>query len=165
MYQSKDKVSHPGYGACHVIDVCDMDLTGEQRRYYKLVPCLEAGTSVYVPVESADDVGLRPLISESQARCLMDSLASSGERWLPEKTERQRHYRELFAKNNIENLFSAFSTMGALIRRRQEKELGSFDKSTLQALQRWAVSEVAVATDTPMKQAMQQAEDLILQSC
>lgn len=164
MFNANDKVSHPGYGACEVTDVCQMDMTGEQTLYYKLVPCLEDSTSVYIPVSKAETIGLRPLITETQAESLLHSLTSVADQWLPDAGARQKLYRSLFTNNTVENLFDAFSAMGTLIKRKQEKELGSVDKAMLENLRRKAVSEVAVATDKSLKQTIEQTEELVLQS-
>lgn len=164
MYRIDDKVSHPGHGACVVTEVCELDLTGRQVLYYKLIPCLEGcGASVYVPVKNADAIGLRPLMTKGQANSLMDSLVGATETWLSDSQAKYKRYRSLFSDNTVEGLYETISVMGAIIRRKNQKELGSTDKSMLETIQKKLVSELATVLDISLTDVMRQAEELVLQ--
>lgn len=163
MFQKNEQVSHPGLGACKVTDICDLDLTGQSVLYYKLVPFHGASGTVYVPVDNAEKVGLRAMISEEQANTLMNSLQDADEEWMSDALAKQRRYKALFNENTIENLFDSLSAMSAIIKRKREKELGSVDKSMLESIQNKVLSEVAMALNISLSDAIQQAENLILQ--
>ena len=163
MYQVEDRVSHPGHGACEVADICELDLTGQMVLYYKLIPCVQNGASVYVPTANADMIGLRPLVTRAQAHSLMASLASADEKWHSDSMTKQKRYRSLFSSNTIESMQETLSVMSALIRRKEQKELGSMDKSMLENIQQKVFSELAQVLDISVGDAIQQAEELVLQ--
>lgn len=162
MYCAKDKISHPGHGACVILEVCDLDMTGEQIKYYKLAPCFDGGASVYVPVGNAKKIGLRPLMTKTQANSLMDSLAGADEEWLADSQAKHKRYRSIFSNNTIDGLYETLSVMSAIIKRKHQKELGSTDKTMLENIQKKVLSEVAVALDISMSATIQRAEDLVL---
>lgn len=164
MYKVKDKVSHPEHGGCEVCDVCRLDFTGEVKTYYKLAPFVGAGASVYVPVDRADDIGVRPLISQDEANELLQSLSTVQEPWLADTVAKQRRYKALFEQNTVEGLYDTLSAMSAIVKRKLVKDLGSFDKSMLSAIQNKVLSEVALAKNISMEDAIEQAEEIILQA-
>jgi CarD family transcriptional regulator len=163
MFEINAQVSHPGHGACRVTDICELNLTGEAVTYYKLIPYHGASETVYIPVTNADKIGLRRLISKNQAHCLLHSLSGADEQWLSDSMAKQRRYRSLFANNTVENLHETLSAMSAIIKRQRQKELGSVDKAMLETIQNKAMSELALALDISVYDAIRQAEDLILQ--
>lgn len=164
MFEIDTQVSHPGHGACMVTDICELNMTGETVQYYKLVPYSGACETMYIPIASARKIGVRNLISKSEAYTLLSTLRDSDEPWIPDPMEKNRHYRALFADNSIENLRETLSTMGAIVRRKAQKELGSADKTMLENIQRKVMSELAAAMEISLADAIQQAERLILQA-
>ena len=161
MYCKNDKVSHPGHGACEISGICEQDFTGTKREYYRLVPFTESGAVVYVPVGKADDIGLRALISETEANQLLDSLSGAEEQWLSDAMAKQHRYKALFSSNEKENLYEMMSAMGALVRRKMVKELGSVDKAMLSTIQHKVMSEIALAKGISFSAAIRQAEEII----
>lgn len=163
MYYAEDKVSHPTHGACVILDVCDLNMTGEQITYYKLAPCFDKNASVFVPVDNATKIGLRPLMTKTQANSLMDSLAGTDEEWLHDVQAKRKRYRSTFADHTVAGLYDKLSVMSAIIKRKAQKVLGSGDKMMLENIQKKVLSEVAVVLDISMNATIQRAEELVLQ--
>src|SRR5215831_4702521 len=72
MYTKGDKVVHPRHGAAVVECLVDLETTGERLTYFKLR--LPRGLTVMVPVDSADEVGLRSVLGEEGVAELFDLL-------------------------------------------------------------------------------------------
>lgn len=164
MYRTDETVSHPAYGACVIKDVLTRDFSGIEKEYYLLSPHIDPTAAVYVPVEKADLIGLRRLITEAEADHLLDFLGGAGEVLASDALAKQRRYKTLFDGNDKSGLFDFVSVMGALIKRRSQKELGSVDKSMLETIQNRVMSEIACAKNMPFSSAVHHAEAIVLNS-
>ncbi len=162
MFNVDTQVSHPGLGACKITGIYELNLTGEKIQYYKLVPYHGASETMYIPTANADRIGVRKLVSKEGACFLMGSLNSAEEPWLSDSMAKQKRYRALFADNTEERMQEMMATMSALVKQKQKKELGSVDKTMLESIQKKLMSELAVALDISLKEAIQCAENLIL---
>lgn len=162
MFKAKDRVSHPGHGACEVKEICEREISGTTRSYYQLAPMVETGATVYVPVDSAEKVGLRSLINETEADALLASLRNTSVSWVQDAATKQKRFKSLFEQNGVQNLFETMKALCAIVRHQNEKTLGNADKEMLRTLQTKALSEIALAKGITMQAAIQQAEDIIL---
>lgn len=163
MFKIGTQVSHPGHGACEITDICELDLTGEKVKYYRLIPYHGSSEVMYVPVANATKIGMRCLVTKEEANSLLGALCHMEEQWLSDSMAKQKRYRSLFVDNTINSLQDTLSAMSAIVRRKRQKELGSVDKTMLENIQRKVMSELAVALDISLEDAIQKAEDLILQ--
>lgn len=162
MFKIGAQVSHPGHGACEITDICELNMTGESINYYKLAPYNSTET-VYTPVTNATNIGIRGIVSKNEAQGLLHSLTEAEEQWQTDTMAKQKRYRSLFSENTVESLHEALSAMSAIIKRKSVKELGSVDKSMLETIQKKVMSELAIALDISVTEAISQAESLILQ--
>ena len=146
MFKKGDKVSHPGHGACTIIDIREQEFTGEKRLYYVLSAMVEIGTAIYVPVDKAAKLGLRELITEQEADDLLLGLDTvEAASWVSDKNKRQKHYETLFEDNSKDSLKQSITAINAMISRKQEKPLGDIEKGMLRNIQNKALSEIALA--------------------
>jgi len=58
-----DRVLHPRYGIGVINGIETRVLDGEERDYY-VIPKPSLSSTIFVPIDSADEVGLRPVASE-----------------------------------------------------------------------------------------------------
>ena len=163
MYYANDKVSHPSYGACTVSGICDLNFTGAQITYYKLIPCVDSGASVFVPVDNAKKIGLRPLMTKAQATSLMNFLLSIDEQWPSDSREKSERYRSATSNNSIDGIHEILSVMGSIIKHKSEKELGSADKAMLENIQKKVLPELSVVLGISMNTLVQKVEESVLQ--
>lgn len=162
MFKVNDKVSHPGHGACEVIAVCKQDFSGKEEMYYQLMPMVDAGAVVYVPVNNAEKIGLRPLISPDQADGLLHSLQDNASTWISDVGEKQRLFRELFADNDVEKMYDCMTALSAIVRQNEKKSLGNVDKEILRIIQTKTVSEIAMAKGLSLQSTLEHIDDIIL---
>ncbi|MFV0412414.1 MAG: CarD family transcriptional regulator [Oscillospiraceae bacterium] len=164
MFEINAKVSHPEYGACKIIDICELNLTGKAMQYYRLEPYNSISDTVYIPVETAEKIGLRHLISKKQALTLLNSLPDAEEEWSSDFSAKQKRYRTIFADNSVESLQETFSAMSAIIKWKNQKELRIKDKIMLENIQKKVMPELALVLDMTVSDVIHQAEKLILQA-
>lgn len=162
MFKPNEMVSHPGYGACTVLEICEQDFSGESCQYYKLCPMVDKAAVVYVPVDNAEKIGLRTLISETQADTLLASLTQNEATWISDANEKQKRYRSLFSTNGVQALYDSMVALSVIVRQSTQKALGNADKEMLRKIQNKTISEIAAVKGIPMQEALQQVEDIIL---
>ena len=66
MFSIGDSVVHPIHGAGTVIDMKERRTLGSGKRYYSIELVSQPNTVVMVPVQSAEDIGLRHSIGDAQ---------------------------------------------------------------------------------------------------
>lgn len=163
MYKIGDKVSHPGHGACTVVDICEQEFTGAKKSYYVLSALVDTGTSIYVPVDRAEGIGVRELISEREADDLLEALYDmEATGWIADRNKRQKHYETLFVDNSKTSLFDSITTLNTMICRNQEKPLGDLERGVMRSIQNKALSEIALAKGISLQHAIDEAENIIL---
>lgn len=149
MYQIGDKVTHPMHGAGTVSAIIRQKSGGEVRPFYVLT-LLCGGLEVYVPCESCEKIGLRPVISVEEARAVLEQLqetpCESGGNW-------NQRYRE-----NMERLRSGKPLQTALVvkslHQREAKRTLSTGERKMQATARQVlVSELALSLGCTAEEA------------
>jgi CarD family transcriptional regulator len=88
-----DKVVHPHYGAGQILGVEDQELAnGVQPCYVIKIP--EQGLTLYVPVATAEDLGLRPVMSQAHLKRVLHTLQEQASP-LPETLQIAEAVRDL----------------------------------------------------------------------
>lgn len=73
-----DTVLHPRYGVGTIDSIQKRDQDGDARDYY-VIPKPSLSSTIYVPVESADEVGLRPVSSAEKLEQAVKILSGEAE--------------------------------------------------------------------------------------
>jgi CarD family transcriptional regulator len=89
MFQIGDVVVHPGYGAGKVVDIEKLSCLGSGRRYYSIKLMAESETQVWVPVQEAEERGVRRPIPRSQLKEIWRALRAEPE---PLPSDHQKRY-------------------------------------------------------------------------
>lgn len=72
MYQIDDLIMYGSTGVCRVSDITKQVFNDEDKLYYVLEPLYQSGV-IYAPVDN-EKVFMRPVISEEEARSLIDDI-------------------------------------------------------------------------------------------
>jgi CarD family transcriptional regulator len=134
-------VIHPHHGPATVIEVFDRTMKGEVRHYLGL----EAHRStlrVAVPVEKVDEVGLRRVASETQARELLEVLRGPSD--VMEETW-SRRFKANQEKLRLGNLLVTAGVVRDLMRREAERGLSAGEKGMLRHAEQPVLAELALS--------------------
>lgn len=76
-FQINDYVMYGGNGVCIVEDICTLDGSGidNARKYYRLRPVFENGSTVYAPIDNVKST-LRNLLSKEETNELLSEIPS-----------------------------------------------------------------------------------------
>jgi len=151
-------VVHPHHGPAKVKKVFSRTIRGERRKYLRLdVP--DAELAVAVPVDAAEEIGVRPVIDLADAREILDVLVAEGE--VPDKVWSRR------IKANGERLRSGdIRTIAGLIRdltrQNEEKRLAFGEMKLLRDATGPFVAELAIVLSMDADDVAEMIDSAIL---
>jgi CarD family transcriptional regulator len=141
LFRKGDVVVHPEHGAAVVSELRKKEFLGETRTYLVLRVAY-GDLTVLIPTTSADEVGLRSVVSKPQARKILKSLTE-------EESVMAANWSRRF-KNNMEKLhsgdpFQVAEVLRNLSIRDREKGLSAGEKRMIQKSQQILTSELCHA--------------------
>ena len=75
MFKKREKIVYPRHGAGKVIDKFETQINGEKRKYYKL-EFFDSPVDISIPIEDAEELGLRSPTSKYSLRKALRSLGT-----------------------------------------------------------------------------------------
>lgn len=141
MFHTGDKLAHPGHGGCIISDICTQTRGGTATRYLILIPQNDPGIKIMVPVENAEKVGLREIISAETADRLLDSFSHDDHTAVYENdfAKRRKDYQEILRTGTLQSLVSLIQELMS------QPKLNNGDKEMLPKAQKKLFSEIALA--------------------
>ncbi len=135
------KVSYPNQGTCLVEDFKQQTVGTRVIDGYTL-RVLNDNSTIFIPAENADTVGLRPLISSSQCRKLIDKLAEDFEPCCGDWKTRSREFSEKLRSGDVFQVADVFKMLTFLS---HEKKLSFREQTLLERSKVLVVSEITNA--------------------
>jgi len=141
MFNVGDKIVYPMHGAGIIESIEEKEILGEKRNYYVMRMPLEE-MKVMIPIQSVDEIGVREVISESDAdkvfEILSEDSAGSNTNW-------NKRYRENMIKIKGGNIFEVAEVVRSLMLREQEKGLSTGERKMLNSARQILISELVLA--------------------
>ncbi|MFF0114427.1 CarD family transcriptional regulator [Streptomyces prasinus] len=136
---------HPHHGPATVTEVLDRSVNGKRRRYVQF-QIHRTDLHIAVPLEKADEVGLRPVYAATQVQELLDVLRAPSD-------EQEEIWSRRF-KANAEKLRAGDPLLSAgvvrdLVRRQAEHGLSAGERDMLKHARQPIVAELALALSLP----------------
>lgn len=127
MYRIGDCVVCGNKGVCEVENITTLDISGvdKGREYYILKPRYMAGSTVYVPVDSARE-SMRPVLNREEAEKLIESISQIPLLTIVSDKLAEQAYRDCMKTNRCEEWVRVIKT----IYLRKQKRLQSGRKVT-----------------------------------
>lgn len=144
MFKKGDKISYPMHGAGFIEDIEERDFLDEKKRYYVL-RFSDGDIKVHVPVDNAENAGLRNIISTTECHEVMESFKSFED--IEESTNWNRRNRENLEKMKSGDVYEIASVIKSLLKRETQKSLSSSEKKLLGTSMQILVSELALASN------------------
>jgi len=144
MFKAGDKIAYPMHGA-GVIEAVEEKLFLDEKKRYYILKFSEGDIKVHVPVETAQQAGLRSIISVDECQRVMETFKSLED--VEESANWNRRNRENLEKMKSGNVFEIASVIKSLLKREEKRSLSSSEKKMLGTSMQILVSELALATD------------------
>lgn len=119
MFEIGEYVVCGSKGVCVVEKITTLDIAGvdKERKYYILKPKYQAGSTVYVPVDSPKD-SLRPVIRREEAQKLIDAISDVPLLTITNDKLTEQTYKESLKSGNCEEWVRILKTIWT---RKQER--------------------------------------------
>ena len=144
-----DKAVYPTQGVAEVIGIEEKEISGTVMRFYSL-KLLDSGLKILVPVDKAEQVGLREVVGERQIREVFEILR---EKDIPvDKQTWNRRYRGFMDKLKTGSLYEVAEVYRDLSRLKTVKALSFGERKMLDTAKGLLLKELAIAKHTPENQ-------------
>lgn len=136
-----DKVVYPMHGAGVIESIEDHEVLGERRGYY--IMRLPLGDmKVMIPVENADEIGLRQVIPSEEVSQVLDLLQAEP---APMDNNWNHRYRMHLEKIKSGDIFAVAEVVRNLTLRNKGKGLSTGERKMLESAWQILVSELVLA--------------------
>src|SRR5262249_42353203 len=147
-FQVGDKAVYPAQGVAEIIGIDEKEISGKIHRFYVL-RILDSDMRILVPVDKAQQVGLREVASADEISEVMDILREKDvhidkQTW----NSRDRGYRGSMEKIKTGSLFEVAEVFRDLYRLKEQKTLSFGERRMLDTAKNLIVKELAVARGT-----------------
>ncbi|MEP6945439.1 MAG: CarD family transcriptional regulator [Acidobacteriota bacterium] len=139
--QIGQKVAYPGQGVCLVESVNSREIAGLSISVY-LLRVLSDNSTICVPTANAENVGIRPLITQKQCRFLIDQLSEDFECVSDNWKTRSRAFMDKLQSGDI---FATADVLKQLTFLSHEKRLSFREQTLLEKAKFLIVSEITNA--------------------
>jgi CarD family transcriptional regulator len=141
-FQVGDKAVYPAQGVAEVVGIDQREISGKIQRFYSL-RVLDSDMRILVPVDKAEQVGLRGVVQEEQIREVYDILKDK-EIHIDKQTWNRR-YRGFMEKIKTGSLFEVAEVFRDLYRLKATKTLSFGERRMLDTAKNLIVKELSVA--------------------
>ena len=157
MFEVGDKVVYPHHGAGTVVKKEKREILGQTREYLT-IQILHNDMTVNVPVENAEQVGLRTVIDEDLVNTVVKAL-TAGESEMPKNWNRRfKHNRD---KMKTGDIFELAEVVKNLNLRDHEKGLSTGEKQMFTRAKKILASELMYALEMEEVEAEEHLDKLI----
>ena len=150
MFQVGEYVIHGANGACKVVDVTHLDISGsdKDRQYYVLEPVKTRSSRIYFPVDS-DKVPMRKILTREEALQLLDSLQTIQPLEVPSEKFREDTYKAVMKTCDCRSWISMMKTLFQKRKKRlaEGRKFTSVDERYLKAAEDFLFGELSLALE------------------
>jgi len=155
------KVAYPGQGVCLVESINTREI-GERLISVYLLRVLNDNSTICVPTEKADRVGIRPLISGRQCKKLICQLSEDFESVTCNWKTRSRAFMEKLHSGDV---FEAAVVLKQLTFLRREKRLSFREQTLLEKAKFLIVSEISNADSGDQSKVESEVIERVATAC
>lgn len=141
MFNIGDKILYPPHGAGEIESIEERVVLGKKQSYYIMRMPYEDMT-VMIPQEGCEKIGVRYIISEAEAKKVLEAFRtekiSEDENW-------NRRQRENVVKIKSGNIYEVLSVVKALMIREGTKGLSTSERKMLNMSRKILVSEIVMS--------------------
>ncbi len=148
MFQIGDKVVHPMHGAGVIDSIVQEKINGKVQDYYVFRMPIN-GLVLKIPTANSELVGLRAVIDEDRADCVINSLR---ELKIDVTTNWNKRYRENLERLKSGDLYEVARVIKCLMLREAERGLSTGERKMLHNAKQIFISEMVLAKGKPYQE-------------
>ena len=155
MFQKGDYVICGNNGICSVEDTTTLNISGvdKNRKYYLLKPLYQSGSTVYIPVDTAQQ-SLRKALSKQEAQQLIGSIPHISLIPLANEKTLERTYKEYMHEGTCEALVKLIKTIYLRKEKRIQKgaKVTAVDSRYFKLAEDFLYGELSVSLNMPREE-------------
>ena len=141
MFNVGDRIAHPMHGAGVIDSIVTRHIDGADKKYYALqLP--SADMLVMIPVESSENIGVRPIIEPQEADLIISFIAdievNMTQNW-------NKRYRENMLKIKSGDLMEVAEVIKGLMLRDTDRGLSTGERKMLHSAKQILISEIVLS--------------------
>lgn len=140
-FRVNQKVVYPSQGVGKIVEIFDKEFKGETVSYYKIYIDVSE-MIVMVPVATAPDLGIRPIVGADEAKAAMELLSEEGDPITSDWKLRYQMNLDLLKKGTVRDIATIVRT---LYNRSKVKELPILERKLYDSAKKLLIDEVAIA--------------------
>ncbi len=148
MFSIGDKIVYPMHGAGIIEAIEEKEILGEIRRYY-IMKMPIGDMKVMVPVDNAEEVGIREVIDDNEIKEVFTVLKGEQSK-MPQNWNRR--YRINMDRIRSGDIYEIAAVVRNLMIRDEEKGLSTGERKMLNSAKQMLVSEIVLAIDTDQEE-------------
>ncbi len=143
------KIAHPKHGAGVIKEIVERDGLNGKSEFY--VFCMPVGSMVVsIPVESAEAIGVRPIVDVATADRLLEDLQNPIE---VQESNWSKRFRENLERLKSGDPFAVTEIVRSLTERDRQKTLSMGERKMLHSAVQMLASEISLAKDCSYAEA------------
>lgn len=158
MYEIGDKIVYPMHGAGVVKDIEEKELFDEKQLYY-LMEIVSEGMEILIPVNKADEIGVRTIVSPAQIDTMVEALKGPMDEMIANWTKRYQNNMELLKTGDLVDVAHVVRNLTLLDRK---KGLSTGEKKMLTSAKNFLISEMVLVVGKTKQEADHLIEDTIV---
>ena len=158
-FQVGDKAVYPAQGVAEIVGIDEKEISGKIHRFYCL-RILDSDMRILVPVDKAEQVGLREVVQEDQIREVYDILKEK-EVHIDKQTWNRR-YRGFMDKIKTGSIYDVAEVLRDLYRLKTDKQLSFGERRMLDTARSLIVKEIAIARGQTEDQVRTEIESIFM---
>jgi CarD family transcriptional regulator len=155
------KVAYPSQGVCRVERIQQRTVGTTSIKFYSL-RVLNDNSTIFVPLDNADSVGIRPVISPIQCKKLISKLSADFELISNEWKTRSKCFAQQLQSGDV---FAAADVLKKLTFLSREKKLSFREQNLLEKAKFLIISEISNAEKTDEDELRAEVERLVERAC
>jgi CarD family transcriptional regulator len=157
MFCIGDRIVYPMHGAGIIEDIEEVEILGEKRKYF-IIKMPIGDMKVMVPVDSAEEVGVRQIVDrvdmEKVIRILRGHRSSMPQNW-------NRRYRANMDRIKSGDVFELAAVVRNLMMLDNEKGLSTGERKMLNGAKQMLVSEMVLVCDMHIDESEKLIKDAV----
>lgn len=144
IYKIGDHIAHPSHGGCTIQEISIRCYDKKKVLYFVLIPECDPKITIMVPVENANRIGLREIITTEEADQILSFITENKKTtdWDSDPKSRKKTYEAALKSSDP---FTLAKMIKELLVQETTVVLSNFDKAILPKAEKRLFSEIALA--------------------
>ena len=145
MFKVGKKAVYPAHGVVQVKAIESKEIYGTKKDYY-ILEVIDGDVTVMVPIDNAESVGLRHIISKSQIKRIYKILKNTSKVEQPNGHQSwNKRYREYAEKIKSGNIVEVAKVLNAINLLQSDKELSFGERRIMDSARTLLIKEISIA--------------------